>query len=67
MKRVLNKWQAAFVVHRDFIRRYPGWYVVTIGCFKLTSQPEEGARISKLNYRGFLWEFRMWLPFEAGG
>jgi len=70
MKRELNKWQ--LMLRTDDMLEYGftmGWKRVSFGVFKLIVLPQvvlsqEGARITKENYRGFLISFIYWLPIR---
>lgn len=52
MKRELNKWQFVFIWGNSWATCHHRCFV--FGIFKLTSFPEEGAMITKQNYKGFL-------------
>lgn len=58
-----DRWQKVFSYRHSFIYG-PGWRELTIGVFKITRQPEPGARIRRGDYRGFLWNVLIWLPWE---
>ena len=63
MKKELNKWQIELRFNKDYIRMmFPNLYILTVGVYKFTSFPEEGAMISKSNYKGFRLMFSVLLP-----
>lgn len=64
MKRELNKWQFVWQHGRDAMFMGPFIYRFTFGIFKLISMPEEGSRLRKENYKGFLINLRYWFPME---
>jgi hypothetical protein len=67
MKRVLNKWQIVWRFGRDWMRLQPGWYTAAIGIVNYKQFPPEGEYPkAKRDYRGFMVNWRFWLPFEAG-
>lgn len=65
-KMTLNIWHLYFWCDLDYRGYHPGWYAVTFGILKITEQPIEGTVISKSQRKGFLLNWRFWLPFEKG-
>lgn len=59
MKPELNKWQFIFKPFRQWQFRERK-YLLVVGAFKLTSWPVEGAKPSKDNYTGFLYELPLY-------
>lgn len=62
--REIGKWQ--FVFTKGQAIEYNDLFMsqLTIGVFKLTSLPEEGVRVSKENYKGFLKSWYYWFPIR---
>lgn len=60
-----NKWQIELSLKRDYNRCPPvGWRILSFGIYKITNYPEEGARLTKENYKGFLIRLYVWFPVE---
>lgn len=65
MKKELNKWQFDMGIGKDWARfDAPGWFVFHLYLLKLRSFPPEGAMLHEINYRGFMWKFKFWVPFD---
>jgi hypothetical protein len=65
MKQELNKWQVTFYFGRDYRTMERGWKQVRFGIFNLHTMPEAGVMIHKELYRGFIWQFYIWLPIDS--
>lgn len=66
MKCILHKWQYLCRIQRPYELGYQlGWQKVSVGVFKLTSQPPEGQIITKDNYKGFIIQFYIWFPIDT--
>lgn len=63
MKKILNKWQFVFQYGQDY-RHYDNYgRVLSFGIIKFHEFPEEGMEShSKINFKGFWWEFRLRVP-----
>lgn len=59
-----QEWHWRFSFGPDWGRFAPGWRVFHVGLIKLIRDVPEGMRISKGDYRGFLFTIRFWLPWE---
>lgn len=64
MKPILNKWQWHFYFGKDYSRLDRGWKEVNLGILKIHTMPEEGERLWKKHYKGFLLRFFIWLPID---
>ena len=60
----LNKWTTWFFFRPDLDRFDRGWKLLQFGIFKLTSLPNEGCRITKQNYKGFIIRLYIFTPIE---
>lgn len=67
-KPVVGKWQFVYnsglpvMYHTDLFTRE-----VTLGLFKLTELPEEGTRLDRAKYKGFILRWYYWWPLRRGG
>lgn len=64
-RKVMDKWQFVLWSGKDYQRFERGWRVAEVGIFKLTSLPEEGVKVNKANFKGFLIRVAYWLPVET--
>ena len=62
---ILGAWHFRFQWERDWVRRFPGWRILTLGVFKLNEMPPMGAMLDRKHYTGFLFSAAIWLPFES--
>ena len=67
MKKETNKWQTVFTIGKleqiHYIYQW-GWHNVRFGIFNIHKLPEEEGTLHKRLYKGFIIQFRFWVPFE---
>lgn len=64
MRPIINKWQFALNLSKDYYHMESGWRIFTFGIAKFTTIPKQGERYNKSNYKGFILKLRVWFPIE---
>lgn len=66
MRRKVFGWQVVLSLQIEWYRGVQGWRTLTVGVYKQTSDPPQGQYMVRgENYRGFLFQMHVWIPFEV--